>query len=152
MQERFSVDNSLYSFLNANEDKPSHSGGKIWAERNCEKMDYKTARNFLINQGTALETQRNPDDFLMRLSQEKSPVPGQQTSILLALKMVFDALKDETSLDKELVYALHLLSFESRHLYEKGLRAGVDWPFLLNEDLNRIDLAVRSIFSGTWQS
>ncbi|MFB2876986.1 Dethiobiotin synthetase [Floridanema aerugineum] len=115
-------------------------------------MDYKTARNFLINQGTALETQRNPDDFLMRLSQEKSPVPGQQTSILLALKMVFDALKDETNLDKELVNALHLLSFESRRLYEKGLRAGVEWPFLLNEDLNRIDLAVRSIFSGTWQS
>jgi len=115
-------------------------------------MDYKTARNFLINQGTALQTQRNPDDLLVRLQQGKSPVPGQLTSILLALKMVFDILNDEPNLDKELIYALHLLSFESRHLYQEGVRAGVDWPFLLNEDLDRIDLAVRSIFSGIWQS
>lgn len=114
-------------------------------------MDYKTARNFLIQKGTALETQQNPDDFLLRLKQGKPPVPGQVTSILLALKMVFDALKEEPYLDKELVYAIHLLCFESRQQYEAGVRAGVEWPYLLNEDLDRIAIAVRSIFAGTWQ-
>lgn len=114
-------------------------------------MDYKTARNFLIDQGTALEKQRNPGDLLMLLKQGKPPVPGQMTSILLALKIVFDALKQETHLDRELVLAVHLLAFESRQLYETGRNAGVEWPPLLNEDLNRIAIAVRNIFAGTWQ-
>lgn len=114
-------------------------------------MDYKTARNFLLDQGTALLTQRNPDDLLMRLKQGKAPVPGQLTSILLALKITFDALKEEYNLDRQLIYALHLLCFESRQQYEAGVRADVQWPPLLNEDLDRIAIAVRSIFCGTWQ-
>lgn len=114
-------------------------------------MDYKTARNFLTDQGTALLTQRNPDDLLMRLKQGKSPVPGQLTSILLALKITFDTLQEEEELDRHLVYALHLLCFESRQQYEAGARAGIEWPPLLNEDLGRIAIAVRSIFCGTWQ-
>ncbi|HEY9849085.1 MAG TPA: Dethiobiotin synthetase [Leptolyngbyaceae cyanobacterium] len=114
-------------------------------------MDYKTARNFLMDQGTALITQRNPDDLLMRLKQGKAPVPGQLTSILLALKIAFDILQGEENLDRQLVYALHLLCFESRQQYEAGVRAGVEWPPLLNEDLGRIAIAVRSIFCGTWQ-
>ncbi len=114
-------------------------------------MDYKTARNFLMDQGTALITQRNPDDLLMRLKQGKTPVPGQLTSILLALKIAFDILQGEENLDRQLVYALHLLCFESRQQYEAGVRAGVEWPPLLNEDLGRIAIAVRSIFCGTWQ-
>lgn len=114
-------------------------------------MDYKTARNFLIAQGTALLTQRNPDDLLVRLRSGKSPLPGQLTSILLALKIAFDALKEETHIDRELVYAIHQLCFESRQLYDAGLRSGVEWPPMLNEDLHRIAIAVRSIFAGTWQ-
>lgn len=114
-------------------------------------MDFKTARNFLIDQGMALTTERNPNDFLMLLKQGKSPVPGQMTSILLALKLVFDALKEEPTLERELVLAIHLLCFESRQLYEAGRRSGVEWPHLLNDDLNRMAIAVRSIFAGTWQ-
>ena len=114
-------------------------------------MDYKTAHNFLIDQGTALITQRNPDYLLLRLKDGKPPIPGQMTSVLLALKTAFDALQEETNLDREVVHALHLLCFESRQQYDAGIRAGVQWPPLLNEDINRIASAVRSIFCGTWQ-
>ncbi|MEW6499525.1 MAG: Dethiobiotin synthetase, partial [Cyanobacteriota bacterium] len=34
-------------------------------------MDYKTARNFILSQGTALTTQKNPDAFLMLLKEGK---------------------------------------------------------------------------------
>lgn len=115
-------------------------------------MDYKTAHNFLIAQGTALETQRNPGDLLMILKRGKPPIPGQMTSILLALKVVFDALKEEAALDRELIMALYLLSVESRQLYETGRQNGITWPPLLNEDLNRIAQAVKNIFAGTWKS
>lgn len=114
-------------------------------------MDYTTARNFLIDQGTALLTQRNPDALLVLLAQGKPPIPGQMTSILLALKVAFDALKEVPSLDRPLVSALHLLTTESLRLFQAGQRTGVDWPPLLKEDLQRIALAVRSIFSGVWQ-
>lgn len=113
-------------------------------------MDYKTARSFLIAQGTASE--QNPDAFLVRLKQGQAPVPGQVTNILLALKIVFEALQTASALDRELVYSLHLLSFESRQLYEAGRQTGADWPPLLDEDLKRISRAVKSIFAGTWQS
>ncbi len=113
-------------------------------------MDYKTARNFLIDQGTALETQKNPDAFLIRLKQGQPPIPGQVTSILLALKLVFDVLKEDTTLDRELVSALYRLAMESHQLFEAGRNQGVDWPPLLKEDLKRVALAVESIFSGHW--
>ncbi len=114
-------------------------------------MDYTTARNFLIDQGTALVTQRNPDALLILLAQGKPPIPGQMTSILLALKVAFDALKEAPSLDRPLASALHVLATESQRLFDAGRRSGVDWPPLLKEDLQRIGLAVRSIFSGVWQ-
>ncbi len=113
-------------------------------------MDYKTARSFLINQGTASD--QHTDAFLVRLQQGKAPIPGQVTSILLALKIVFEALRTAPTLDRELVYALYLLSFESRQRFDAGLRAGVDWPPLLNEDLKRNSRAVKSIFAGVWHS
>ena len=114
-------------------------------------MDYKTARSFLIDQGTALETKRNPDAFLMRLKQGQPPVPGQVTSILLALKILFEGLQDSPMLDRQLISALHLLSVEGLQQFEAGLRKGVSWPPLLKEDLNRIAIAVKNIFSGVWQ-
>jgi hypothetical protein len=115
-------------------------------------MDHATARNFVINQGTALLTQKNPDALLMLLKQGKPPIPGQMTSLLLALKVLFDALKDSPSFDRQLACALHLLAFESRQLFVYGQMTGVDWPPLLDEDLNRLGLAVKSIFTGVWLS
>jgi len=113
-------------------------------------MDYKTARSFLINQGIASD--KNADTFLMRLKQGKAPIPGQVTNMLLALKIVFEGLRSSPTIDRELVYSLYLLSFESRQQFETGRQAGVNWPPLLDEDLKRIDRAVKSIFAGVWNS
>lgn len=112
-------------------------------------MDYQTARTLLIQQ-VALEQQ--PDALLSRLSQGKPPIPGQITSLLLALKVVFEALREAPLLERELVCALHLLSIETRQQFEQGQQAGVAWPPLLDEDLTRITAAVKSIFLGSWQS
>ena len=114
-------------------------------------MNYKTARSFLIAQGNALTTQQNLNDFLMLLQQGKPPMPGQMTSILVALKIVFDVLKEEPNLDRELTLAVHLLCYESYRLYVVGRDSGVEWPPLLEEDLERMAIAVRSIFAGIWQ-
>jgi hypothetical protein len=113
-------------------------------------MDYKTARSFLINQATAPEPEG--DTFLVRLKQGKAPVPGQVTNILLALKMVFEALRGSADLDRELIYSLYLLSYESRQQLEEGRQAGINWPPLLDEDLKRIARAVKSIFAGVWHT
>ncbi len=113
-------------------------------------MDSKTAYHFLIDQGTALDTQKNPDAFLMRLKQGQPPIPGQVTSILLALKITFDTVKETTSFDRPLVLALHQLAMESHQQFEAGRNRGIEWPPLLQEDLQRIALAVKSIFSGQW--
>lgn len=114
-------------------------------------MDYPTARHFIIAQGMALQTRQNPDAFLSLLDRGHRPIPGQMTSILLALKVIFAATKDSDSLDRELVNALHLLSLHSRNSFEEGGRRGVKWPPLLAEDLDRLQAAVRSIFSGNWE-
>jgi hypothetical protein len=113
-------------------------------------MDYKTARSFLVTQGTASD--QNTDAFLMRLKHGKPPIPGQVTNILLALKIVFEALQSSSTLERELIYALYLLSFESRKYFEAGRQAGVNWPPLLDEDLKRIARAVVSIYAGVWHS
>lgn len=113
-------------------------------------MDYKTACSFLINQGTASDD--NKEAFLVRLKQGKAPVPGQVTNILLALKIVFEGLRTSSTLERNLVYSLYLLSYESRHHFEAGYEAGINWPPLLDEDLKRIARAVRSIFAGVWHN
>ncbi len=113
-------------------------------------MDYKTARSFLITQGTVSD--QHPDAFLVRLQQGKAPVPGQVTTILLALKVVFEALRSTSTLDRELVYSLYLLAVESQQRFEAGYQAGISWPPLLEEDLKRISRAVKSIYAGVWHS
>ncbi|MBE9181397.1 Dethiobiotin synthetase [Oculatella sp. LEGE 06141] len=110
-------------------------------------MDYQTARQFLIDQAKTVEP--GADTFLIRLRQSQPPVPGQVTSMLLALKVVFEALRGAETLDRGLVYALHLLATDSRLLFDMGQRNGVIWPPLLNEDLGRIAIAVKRIFAGT---
>ncbi|MBW4519583.1 MAG: Dethiobiotin synthetase [Scytolyngbya sp. HA4215-MV1] len=112
-------------------------------------MDYETARRFLVNQG--LSTDENPDAFLTRLKQKKPPVPGQVTSILLALKVVYEGMRNASSMERELACALHLLASEGRYQFELGRKTGVAWPPLLDEDLTRIAIAVKSIFLGVWQ-
>ncbi|MBD2511392.1 MULTISPECIES: Dethiobiotin synthetase [unclassified Nostoc] len=113
-------------------------------------MNYETARKLLIDQ--TITTEENPDALLMRMKQGKPPVPGQITSILLALKVVFEALKDAKTLDRELALALYQLSIKAQQLFAAGRKAGIDWPPLLKEDLLRISLASESIFSGIWQT
>jgi len=113
-------------------------------------VDYSTARHLLINQGLA--TPENADALLSRLKQGQPPIPGQVTSILLALKVLFEALRNVSTFDRELACALHLLASESRQQFELGRQAGVAWPPLLDEDLTRIAAAVKSIFLGIWQA
>jgi hypothetical protein len=112
-------------------------------------MNYEIARKLLIDQTTSAD---NPDTLFNRLQQGKPPVPGQVTSILLALKVVFEALKPAPTLDRELVFALYQLAVKGQKFFAAGRKAGVDWPPLLNQDLMRIALAAESIFSGTWQT
>ncbi|UBF26868.1 Dethiobiotin synthetase [Kovacikia minuta CCNUW1] len=112
-------------------------------------VDYQTARTLLVNQG--MPPEQNSDALITRLKQGQPPIPGQVTSILLALKVAFEELRDVHELERELVCSLYLLAEESRRLFEAGRRAGVPWPPLLDEDLSRITAAVRSIFVGTWQ-
>jgi|GEM_PF-163336 hypothetical protein len=111
-------------------------------------MNYEIARKLLINQTNSPD---NPDTLLSRLQQGKPPVPGQITSTLLALKVVFEASKTDTSLDRELAFALYQLAVKAQRFFAAGRKVGVDWPPLLNQDLVRISLAAESIFSGTWQ-
>ena len=112
-------------------------------------MNYEIARKLLIDQ-TKIDAQSN--SLLNRLQQGKPPVPGQITSILLALKVVFEALKDAQDIDKELALSLYKLGIRGLQLFATGRKAGVDWPPLLQEDLQRISLGSESIFSGTWET
>lgn len=109
-------------------------------------MNYDTARKVLIEQ--THPHAENPDALLTRMQQGKPPIPGQITSILLALKVVFEALKDADTLDKELAYTLYQLTVKAQHLFASGLRTGVNWPPLLKEDLIRIGNGCESIFAG----
>lgn len=111
-------------------------------------MDYQTAKSLILNQGGTIE--RSPDAVLTRLSQGKPPIPGQVTSILLALKVVFEALRGTSVIDRDLACALYLLSTQSRQLFDAGAKAGVGWPPLLDEDLTRITEATASIFGDSW--
>lgn len=112
-------------------------------------MDFSTARAFILNQ--TLPPQDKLDTFSLRLQQGQPPIPGQVTSILLALKVLFEGLQTADKLERELGHALFVLSYESRALYDAGLKAGVEWPPMLDEDLNRIALAVKSIFANQRQ-
>ena len=109
-------------------------------------MDFKTARH-LLTQQTLLEHETN-DTFLGRLRAGQPPVPGQVTSLLLALKVVYDGLKEASVLDRELALALFLIAYEGRNLFESGRAAGAEWPPLLDEDLERIAIAAYQIFAN----
>jgi hypothetical protein len=113
-------------------------------------MDFETAHEFVVRQtlGTSDDL---PNTFIACLRQGKPPIPGQVTSMLLALKVLFEGLKTEPTLDRTLTKALFILSYESRQLYTQGQKTGVSWPPMLDEDLGRIGKAVQSIVLGEWQ-
>jgi hypothetical protein len=108
-------------------------------------MDFETARQVLANQ--TLPARETDDTFLGRLRQGQPPVPGQVTSLLLALTVVHHSLHSAPSIDRELAHALFLVAYESRNLFESGYAAGVQWPPLLDEDLERIAIAAYKIFA-----
>lgn len=110
-------------------------------------MDFDTACQFLVQQTVAPKEAQAEDTFLARLKQGQPPIPGQVTSMLLALKAVYDGLHHEPMLSRELVQALFSLSYESRQLFDHGQRQGVEWPPLLDDDLKRIAIAVKSILA-----
>ena len=107
-------------------------------------MDIKTARHVVMTQADLTVA----DSFLARLQQHQPPVPGQVTSLLLALKTVMEDLKAAEKLDRTLVHALHQLAYESHRFYEQGKRARVEWPPLLKADLDRIAITTAQIFKG----
>jgi hypothetical protein len=113
-------------------------------------MDYTTAYRLLLQQGNP--TPQDSEALLIRLQQQKPPIPGQITSLLLALKVVYEGLKGAPTLDREFVNSLYLLGQESRYWFEQGQRSGVNWPPLLEQDLGRIGTAVRHIFADRWES
>ncbi|MDJ1177597.1 Dethiobiotin synthetase [Roseofilum sp. BLCC_M91] len=107
-------------------------------------MDYKTACEFAIAQG--LPTGENPDAFLLRLRAGEPPVPGQVTSLLLALSIIAEQSQEQQLLDRRLVCALHQLAMDSRQAFLEYKQSGVIWPPLLDQDLTRIAIAVRKVF------
>ncbi len=109
-------------------------------------MNYATARQLIETQVTAADAEA----LLARLAQGRPPVPGQVTSILLALKVMYEALHNQADLDRRAAALLYRLAWESRSSFEQGVRQGVDWPPLLETDLGRIAAAVQGIFSDTW--
>jgi hypothetical protein len=108
-------------------------------------MDFQTARQVLSQQ--TLPAKETDDTFLGRLRAGQPPVPGQVTSLLLALKVIHDSLREATVLDRELAQALFLVAYESRNLFEAGRAARVAWPPLLDEDLERIAIAAYQVLS-----
>lgn len=108
------------------------------------RMDVKTARHVVMTQ-TDMTTS---DSFLKRLQQHHPPIPGQATSLLLALKVIMEDLKASDQIDRPLAHALYQLAYNSRQFYEQGRLAKVDWPPLLNADIERIAIATTQIFKG----
>lgn len=107
-------------------------------------MDVKTAQHVIMTQADMTVS----NSFLARLYQHQPPVPGQVTSLLLALKTLADNLKTAKQLDRTLVYALHQLAYESRQCYERGKHAKVEWPPLLDADIERIAVVTAQLFKG----
>jgi len=108
-------------------------------------MDFNTARRFVLAQ--TLMPVAGQTSFIDCLRQGKAPVPGQVTSLLLALKALSQALQNEPTIERSLGHALFILTYESRQLYLQGQQQQVEWPPLLDEDLTRIATAVRRIWA-----
>ncbi|MEM6518834.1 MAG: Dethiobiotin synthetase [Cyanobacteria bacterium P01_D01_bin.71] len=109
-------------------------------------MDFDTARKFVLSQ--TLAPAPGQISFIDCLRQGQAPIPGQVTSLLLALKTLSQSLQNEPAIERSLGHALFLLTYESRQLYRQGQLKQVEWPPLLDEDLTRIADAVRLIWAS----
>ena len=109
-------------------------------------MDYVAARELVSSQ----QIVNRSDTLLGHLRQGEPPIPGQVTSLLLALKVIYEQHQGQLQLDRELVTLLHQLAWESRACLEQGSQSGVIWPPLLADDLGRVAAAVQGIFAGVW--
>lgn len=107
-------------------------------------MDFETSRQVILRQGIAADA-ADEDRFIHRLRAGKPPIPGQVTSLLLALKVVFEGLQKEPALDRDLVHALFNLAYESQRYFDAAQTSGVVWPPMLADDLKRIAAGVRAI-------
>lgn len=110
-------------------------------------MDFDTAHQFLLQQ-TLSPTDDQRETFIACLRRGKPPVPGQVTSLILALKVLDDGLKDEPVIDRTLLKALLVLIDDSGYFYRQGTAEGVIWPPLLADDLNRLRQSARAIMTG----
>ncbi|MGD1896122.1 MAG: Dethiobiotin synthetase [Phormidesmis sp.] len=108
-------------------------------------MDFQSAHQELVSQ--TLPQYETNAAFLERLRQGHPPLPGQVTSLLLALKVIHSGLRGDTALNRELAHALFLVAYESRNLFESGRAAGGSWPPLLDQDLERLAIAAYRIFT-----
>jgi hypothetical protein len=121
-------------------------------------MDYVAAYRLIVQQAYP-SAGENPDLkeeqsnalLLNRLQQGKPPIPGQITELLLALKVLYEGLRGNTNLERSLVSSLYRLVQESQHWYDQGVKAGVEWPPLLEADLRRMAKGVDHIFSDRWE-
>lgn len=120
-------------------------------------MDYATAYHVIMRQIQTEQPQGSgtgdrPDEppFLVRLSQGKPPVPGQITTLLLALKVIYEGLKGASMLERDLALALYRLAQESKRSFQSGVTRGVDWPPFLDQDLQRLAQVVDNIFADRW--
>lgn len=110
-------------------------------------MDFETARQFLLGQTFADD---RSDTFMACLRQGRPPVPGQVTSLLLALKVLFTGLRGEPCLDRSLVQALVILIHDAPELLGQGQAQGVLWPPLLEADLQRLGQGAQAIIEDHW--
>jgi len=114
-------------------------------------MDYAEAYKLILQQiHTAEGVGQN--NLVDRLRHQKPPIPGQITTLLLALKVLYEGLRGVTTLERSLVSALYTLVQDSQYWYDQGQKAGVDWPPLLEVDLRRIAKSVQNILSDRWES
>ncbi|WP_228025301.1 Dethiobiotin synthetase [cf. Phormidesmis sp. LEGE 11477] len=88
------------------------------------------------------------DTFLGRLRRGHPPVPGQVTTLLIALKLIHSELHSAEQLDRALAQSLFLVAYEGRNLFESARAAGADLPPLLDDDLARIAIAAYKIFAN----
>ncbi|MGB3790026.1 MAG: Dethiobiotin synthetase [Phormidesmis sp.] len=109
-------------------------------------MDFQTACQELIRQ--TLPQYETNDTFLGRLRRGYPPVPGQVTTLLIALRVIHSGLQSAEQLDRLLAQSLFLVAYEGRNLFESARAAGADLPLLLDEDLERIAIAAYKIFAN----
>ncbi len=111
-------------------------------------MNLETARAFVLQQ---TDPSAADQTFLGRLRLGEPPLPGQITSLLLALKVIFEELRGQPQLDRTLIWALYALATEAPACVQRGSQAGSRWPPLLMDDLARLRAAAESILSDQWR-